>query len=91
MAGHIGEPIHVDVAIIGAGTPAGATLARLIGNSRKVLLIERRDLLEQKEKNTITNYAGLIALMLNICWESSGLEFPVRYWPDPSCLSISDV
>ncbi len=46
-----------DVAIIGAG-PAGATLARLIGNSRKVLLIERRDLLEQKKKDTITKLCG---------------------------------
>ena len=41
-----------DVAVIGAG-PAVATLARLIGKSRKVLVIERRDLLEQKQ-DTIT-------------------------------------
>lgn len=32
-----------DIAIIGAG-PAGATLARLIGNSHKVLLIDKKQL-----------------------------------------------
>jgi choline dehydrogenase-like flavoprotein len=36
-----------DVAIIGAG-PAGATLARLIGDRYKVLLIEKRQLFPQK-------------------------------------------
>jgi flavin-dependent dehydrogenase len=38
-----------DVAIIGAG-PAGATLARLIGNRCKVLLIERRQLPDRPER-----------------------------------------
>ena len=37
-----------DVAIIGGG-PAGATLARLIGNQYKVLLIEKRRLPDMSE------------------------------------------
>ena len=45
-----GMPHMYDVAIIGAG-PAGATLARLIGNQYKVLLIERRRLPDASEDN----------------------------------------
>jgi len=49
-----------DVAIVGAG-PAGATLARLIGRSCKVLLIDKRELLEQKTGSREKCCGGLIA------------------------------
>ena len=41
-------PYMYDVAIIGAG-PAGATLARLIGDQYNVLLIEKRRLPDESE------------------------------------------
>ena len=41
-----------DVAIIGGG-PAGATLARLIGDRYKVLLVEKRQLPDWSESQKI--------------------------------------
>ena len=77
-----------DVAIIGAG-PAGATLARLIGNSRKVLLIERRDLLEQKKKDTITKLCGgLIAPDAQYMLGKLGLGVPREVLAGPQLFTV---
>ena len=46
-----------DVVIVGAG-PAGANLARLIGNQYKVLLIEKRDLGNENPKNLASKCCG---------------------------------
>ena len=50
-----------DIVIVGAG-PAGSTLARLIGNKYKVLLIDKRDLENENQKNNkIKCCGGLLA------------------------------
>lgn len=46
-----------DIAIIGAG-PAGAKLARLIGNQYKVLLLDRRDLAAPPQPGAFTKCCG---------------------------------
>lgn len=46
-----------DVVIIGAG-PAGANLARLIGNKYKVLLIDKRDLENENSMNRLNKCCG---------------------------------
>ena len=52
--------MYYDLAIIGAG-PAGATLARLVGEKYKVLLIDRRDLVSPKQGLFEKCCGGLIA------------------------------
>jgi flavin-dependent dehydrogenase len=64
-----------DIAIIGAG-PAGATLARLIGDQYKVLLIEKRRLPDESEG---FSYAFKSALMLADALRSSPNGFETRY------------
>jgi len=49
-----------DIAIIGAG-PAGATLARLLDKGYKVLLLDKRDLMEPEEEERTKCCGGLLA------------------------------
>jgi flavin-dependent dehydrogenase len=72
-----------DVAIIGAG-PAGATLARLIGDQYKVLLIEKRRLPDQSEGfSAIKCCGGLLAPDAQMMLSKLGLGLPKSVLEDP--------
>jgi geranylgeranyl reductase len=79
-----------DVAVIGAG-PAGAMLARLIGGSCKVLLIERRDLLEQKEKTVTKLCGGLIAPDAQGMLGKLGLGVPREVLVGPQLFTVRTI
>ena len=46
-----------DIVILGSG-PAGSTLARLIGNKYKVLIMDKRDLQDERQENSINKCCG---------------------------------
>ncbi len=79
-----------DVAVIGSG-PAGATLARLIGDSCKVLLIERRDLLERKEKTVAKLCGGLIAPDAQGMLGKLGLGVPREVLVGPQLFTVRTI
>jgi flavin-dependent dehydrogenase len=79
-----------DVAVIGAG-PAGATLARLIGDSCKVLLIDRRDLLEQKQNKISKPCGGLIAPDAQGMLGKLGLGVPREVLVGPQLFSVRTI
>lgn len=79
-----------DVAVIGAG-PAGATLARLIGKSRKVLVIERRDLLEQKQDTITKLCGGLIAPDAQCMQGKLGLGVPREVLVGPQLFTVRTI
>jgi glycine/D-amino acid oxidase-like deaminating enzyme len=73
-----------DIAIIGAG-PAGATLARLIGDQYKVLLIEKRRLPDQSEGFSAIKCCG--GLMLS----KLGLGLPKSVLEDPQLFVVKSI
>lgn len=79
-----------DVAIIGAG-PAGATLARLIGSSCKVLLIDRRDLIEKKKEIFTKICGGLIAPDAQFMLGKLGLGVPREVLVGPQLFTIRTI
>ncbi len=46
-----------DIVIVGSG-PAGSTLARLIHNKYKVLIIDKRDLKNENSNNSLNKCCG---------------------------------
>lgn len=67
-----------DIAIIGAG-PAGATLARLIGNSYRVLLIDKRKMAEPPQSETYHKCCGgLVAPDAQVMLARLGLGIPQK-------------
>lgn len=46
-----------DIVIVGSG-PAGSTLARLISNKYKVLIMDKRDLQDERQENHINKCCG---------------------------------
>jgi flavin-dependent dehydrogenase len=80
-----------DVAIIGAG-PAGATLARLIGNQYKVLLIEKRRLPDQSEGfSAIKCCGGLLAPDAQMMLSKLGLGLPKSVLEDPQLFVVKSI
>jgi len=80
-----------DVAIIGAG-PAGATLARLIGASRKVLLLERRGLLEKyREPSPVKCCGGLLAPDAQNMLAHLGLGVPREVLVGPQLFTVRTI
>jgi flavin-dependent dehydrogenase len=80
-----------DVAIIGAG-PAGATLARLIGNQYKVLLIEKRRLPDQSDGfSAIKCCGGLLAPDAQMMLSKLGLGLPKSVLEDPQLFVVKSM
>lgn len=68
-----------DIAIVGSG-PAGANLARLIGDKYRVLLIDKRDLENENPKNLSNKCCGgLLAPDAQKMIAKLGLGIPKRY------------
>lgn len=81
-----------DVAIIGAG-PAGATLARLIGNKLKVLLVDKRRPAESKELSYQKSKCcgGLLAPDAQQMIAKLGLGLPGDVIVGRSCLRLEQL
>lgn len=80
-----------DIVIVGAG-PAGANLARLIGNKYKVLLIDKRDLENENPKNTINKCCGgLLAPDAQKMIAKLGLGIPKDILVDPQLFAVRTI
>jgi geranylgeranyl reductase len=80
-----------DVAIIGAG-PAGATLARLIGERYKVLLVDKRKLTEQPESFSSRKCCGgLLAPDAQRMLSKLGLGLPKSVLEEPQLFVVKAV
>ena len=80
-----------DIAIIGAG-PAGATLARLIGDNFKVLLVDKRQLSEWPERFSSTKCCGgLLAPDAQRMLSKLGLGLPKNVLEDPQLFVVKAV
>lgn len=80
-----------DIAIIGAG-PAGATLARLIGDQYKVLLIEKRRLPDESEGfSALKCCGGLLAPDAQMMLSKLGLGLPKSVLEDPQLFVVKSI
>jgi len=80
-----------DVAIIGGG-PAGATLARLIGDRYKVLLIEKRQLPDWSENfSSIKCCGGLLAPDAQMMLSKLGLGLPRSVLEEPQLFVVKSI
>ncbi|WP_422485919.1 FAD-binding protein [Gudongella sp. DL1XJH-153] len=80
-----------DVVIVGGG-PAGATLARLIGKSRKVLVIERRNMYRASEKEDYQKCCGgLIAPDAQKMLAEFGLGIPQHILDGPQLFTVRTI
>ncbi|NLY86322.1 MAG: FAD-binding protein [Tissierellia bacterium] len=80
-----------DIAIIGSG-PAGANLARLIGDKYKVLLIDKRDLENDNPKSHITKCCGgLLAPDAQKMIAKLGLGVPKDILVDPQLFAVRTI
>jgi flavin-dependent dehydrogenase len=80
-----------DIAIIGAG-PAGATLARLIGETYKVLLVDKRPLFEPNiEKSLGKCCGGLLAPDAQKMLGFLGLGLPQQVLVDPQLFVVRTI
>ncbi|MBT8332185.1 MAG: FAD-binding protein [Deltaproteobacteria bacterium] len=80
-----------DVAIIGGG-PAGATLARLIGDRYKVLLIEHRRLADPCEGfSALKCCGGLLAPDAQMMLSKLGLGLPKSVLEDPQLFVVKSI
>src|SRR5690554_7058635 len=79
-----------DIAIIGGG-PAGATLARLIGNKYKVLLLERRTFQEPLYSGLQKCCGGLIAPDAQKMLASFGLGLPKKVITSPQLFAVRTI
>ncbi len=77
-----------DIAIVGAG-PAGANLARLIGDKYRVLLIDQRDLGNQNPENLANKCCGgLLAPDAQKIIAKLGLGIPKDILVDPQLFAV---
>ncbi|MFZ5944709.1 MAG: FAD-binding protein [Bacillota bacterium] len=80
-----------DIAIIGAG-PAGSTLARLVGDKYKVLLVDKRDLENQDAKNSFNKCCGgLLAPDAQKMIAKLGLGIPKDILVDPQLFAVRTI
>jgi geranylgeranyl diphosphate/geranylgeranyl-bacteriochlorophyllide a reductase len=80
-----------DIAIVGSG-PAGANLARLIGDKYKVLLIDKRDLENENPKNlTIKCCGGLLAPDAQKMIAKLGLGIPKDILVEPQLFAVRTI
>jgi len=76
-----------DVVIVGAG-PAGATFARLIGKKYKVLLLDRRELINKREGSFEKCCGGLIAPDAQQMLAKLGLGVPQKVLVGPQLFTV---
>ena len=79
-----------DIAIIGAG-PAGATLARLLDKQYKVLLLDKRDLMEPEEEERSKCCGGLLAPDAQEVLGKMGLAVPSDVLVDPQLFLVRTI
>ena len=80
-----------DIAIIGSG-PAGANLARLIGNKYKVLLIDKRNLKNENSKKISHKCCGgLLAPDAQKMLVKLGLGIPTDILVDPQLFAVRTI
>lgn len=80
-----------DIAIIGAG-PAGATLARLIGESYKVLLVDKRNLTDRPESFSSRKCCGgLLAPDAQKMLSKLGLGLPKSVLEEPQLFVVKAI
>jgi flavin-dependent dehydrogenase len=80
-----------DIAIIGAG-PAGSTLARLIGNSYKVLLVDKRSFSDTPRPFSAGKCCGgLLAPDAQRMLSELGLGLPTRLLQDPQLFVVKGI
>lgn len=79
-----------DIAIIGAG-PAGATLARLLDKQYKVLLLDKRDLMEPEEEERSKCCGGLLAPDAQEVLGKMGLAVPTDVLVDPQLFLVRTI
>ena len=76
-----------DIVIVGAG-PAGANLARLIGNQHKVLLMDKRDLENESSSKPAKCCGGLLAPDAQKMIAKLGLGIPKEVLVDPQLFAV---
>lgn len=79
-----------DIVIVGAG-PGGATLARLIGKKYKVLLLDRRELINKKEGTFEKCCGGLIAPDAQHMLAKLGLGVPQKVLVGPQLFTVRTI
>lgn len=79
-----------DIAIIGAG-PAGATLARLLDKRYKILLLDKRDLMDPGEEERSKCCGGLLAPDAQEVLGKMGLAVPTDVLVDPQLFLVRTI
>lgn len=79
-----------DIAIVGAG-PAGATLARLLNKNYKVLLLDRRDLVDGESETRTKCCGGLLAPDAQQMLGKMGLAVPTKVLVDPQLFLVRTI
>lgn len=80
-----------DIVIVGAG-PAGATFARMIGKKYKVLLLDRRELINNKKEGTFEKCCGgLIAPDAQHMLAKLGLGVPQKVLVGPQLFTVRTI
>lgn len=80
-----------DIAIIGAG-PAGSTLARLAGNECRILLIDKRELGDEPQENSIVKCCGgLVAPDAQKVLAELGLGLPQQILTGPQLFVVRTI
>lgn len=83
--------MYYDIIIVGAG-PSGATLARLIGKSYKVLLLDKRQLIETSLRKTFEKCCGgLIAPDAQNILATLGLGVPKEVLAGPQLFTVRTI
>lgn len=80
-----------DIVIIGAG-PAGSTLARLLDNKYKVLILDKRDLIENKNTSSSNKCCGgLLAPDAQYMLAKFGLGLPKEILVGPQIFTVRTI
>lgn len=79
-----------DIAIIGGG-PAGATLARLAGEKYKILLLDKRELLNDHKASFEKSCGGLIAPDAQYMLARLGLGVPQKVLGGPQLFTVRTI
>lgn len=79
-----------DIIIVGAG-PSGATLARLLGNKYKILLLDRRELLSPQVGSFEKCCGGLIAPDAQYMLAKMGLGVPKNVLVGPQLFTVRTI
>ncbi len=79
-----------DIAIVGGG-PAGATLARLVGDKYKVLLLEKRSFLDDRPRASEKCCGGLLDPDAQLMMARFGLSIPKSVLLSPQMFAVRTI